>query len=107
MRNLDKHAKKTKPRLGQGRVGIREMAKVQAAPQLSNLIQSTGTEIIQHPQNTAQPAISSDTRPQTKCIPEPQTRFEEKLKAKINNRDIPPYPDAIYRPLPRPPDKPL
>ena len=67
----------------------------------------TGTQILQNAQNTAQSTISLDIGPQTKCTQEPQTRYGEQLKPKMISRDIPPYPDPIYRPPPRPPDIPL
>ena len=96
-----------KPRLGQGRAGIKRKVKVQIFLQLSKPIQLTEQQILQHPQNTAQPKTSSDSRPQTKYIPVPQTRSGEQSIPKMISRDIPPYPDPICRPPPKPAEIPM
>ena len=66
-----------------------------------------GKQILQHPQNTAQPKTSSDSRPLTKYIPVLQTRSGEQSKPIMISRHIPPYPDPIYKPPPEPGEIPL
>ena len=80
-----------KPRLEQGRTGIKRKVKIQTSSQLSKPIQLTGKPFLQHPQNTAQPKISSDSRPLTKYIPVPQTRSGEQSEPKTVSRDTPLY----------------
>ena len=42
-----------KPRLGEGRAGIKRKVKIQTSLQISKPVQSTDKQILQHPQNTA------------------------------------------------------
>ena len=105
--NRSKGTTQYKSRLGQGKAGIKRKVKVQTSPQLSQPIQSMGTQILQYPQNSVQPKISSDSRPQTNFTQVLQTRSGEQSKTKMISRDIPLYPDPIYRPPPRPHDIPL
>ena len=90
-----------KPRLGQGGAGIRRKMKIPSTPQLSKPIQLTSNLTSQHPESTAQPKIFCDSRPQTKYILIPQTSSGMQAKPKMISREIPNYPNPIYRPLPK------
>ena len=87
-----------KPRLGQGRAGVRRKMKVQPSPQLSNPIKVTSKLTLQHPESTVQPKTFSDSRPKTKYILIPQTSSGIQMKSKMISREIPTYPVPMYRP---------
>ena len=102
-----------KPRLGQGRAGIKRKIKPHIPPQLNKPIQSTQESVLQQPQNTTQPIITSivslpeNSRPHDKCILIPQTRSRDDSRSKMVNREnifdisreTMPYADPIHGPL--------
>ena len=81
--------------------------KIQETLQLSKPIQLTSKPTLQHPESTVQPKTFSDSRSQTKYIPIPQTSSGIQAKPKMISREIPTYPNPIYRPAPKPVEKPL
>ena len=100
-----------KPRLGQGRAGIKWKIKPHISSSLSKPIQSIEWPIlwwplILHSQKTTSNVSFPDSRGHDKFTPIPQTRSAEDSNTKMINReniwnisrDIPPYQDPIYRP---------
>ena len=95
-----------KPRLGQGRAGIKRKMKVQSSPQLTKPVQLTSKTNLWHPGITTQPKTLLGSRPQTKYIPILQKISGVQAKPKMVSRKIPTYPNPIYRPPPKPGEKP-
>ena len=94
-----------KPRLEQGRAGIRRKMKIPSTPQLSKPIQLTSKLTLQHPEGAALPKTFSDSRLYTTYIPLPQTGSGIQAKPKMISREIPNYPDPMHRPPPKPVEK--
>ena len=104
-----------KPRVGQGRAGIRRKAKV--TPTIPKPIQTPTPPIIKPAPRTAQPltepvTLSQDsttlqhhvpTMPQPLIKPTPAS-ITQSIEPITHNRPIPPYQESYVRPSPRPPD---
>ena len=111
-----------KPRLGQGRAGIKWKIKLPLSlPPNKSIIYLTEKSISQQPQNLAQPKITLNVPPPEssqihyKFIPVPDyvipkmrsgddshSRMVKRKTIQNIKREIPTYPDPIYRPPPKP-----
>ena len=86
---------------------LRRKMKAQSSSWLRKPIQLTSQLTLPHPESTAQPNTFSDSRPQTKYIPIPHTGSGIQAKLKMISREIPIYPNPMYRSLSEPVKKPL
>ena len=104
-----------KPRVGQGRAGIRRKAKV--TPSIPKPIQIPTPPIPKPAPRTVQPLPEPVTQSQDSIVPQPHVPttlqpLDEPTPASITkpiepityNRPIPPYHEPFLRPPPRPPD---
>ena len=104
-----------KPRIGQGRAGIRMKLKV-ALP-IPKVIQTPNLPMTMPTPKTVLPLTEPITQSQDNAIPQPQvptaikpliqptpTSITKPLEPRIDPRPIPPYHEPFLRPLPRPPD---
>ena len=63
-----------KPRIVQGRAGLRRKVKISTPPQPDKPTQVTNKPILQKPESTTQPQTLLESGPQTRYISAPQTR---------------------------------
>ena len=59
---------------------------------------------IQKSEITVQPQATLGSKPQIEHIPLVQTTPGQQLKPKMLTKEVPPYPDPMKTPPPRPPD---
>ena len=117
-----KRVSQIKPRLGQGRAGIKQKIKLPMPTSLNRpIVQLKEKPISQQPQNLAQPKITlkvpvpENSRFHDKIIPIPdyvisQTKSGDDSSSRMGkrkniqdiSREIPMYPNPIYRPPPKP-----
>ena len=103
-----------KPRIGQGRAGLRR--KVKALQPISLPHQSPAQPITKHVQNTVMPLLEptnqSQSHVQPQIIPRPLSQHQpvdptciiQQIGPMIQHRLSPPYCDPYARPPPKPPD---
>ena len=86
-----------KPRVGQGRAGLRREMKIVMPLQLKQII---ATAKMHKPETITQPKITS----QIEHIPSGQTTHKQPLSPKVMTRQVPPCPKPYLKPPFRPPD---
>ena len=103
-----------KPRIGQGRAGLRRKVKTHQPISLSQ--QSPAQPITKHVQKTVMPLPESTAQSQIDVLPQPvsiplplcqpvdPTSIVTQIGPKIQHRPSPQYPDPYTRPPQRPPD---
>ena len=103
-----------KPRIGQGRAGLRRKVKMNQPMPLHQ--QTPAQPVITHVPKTAlslpEPITQSQVNVQPQLIPRPLSQHQEvdptctiqQIGPKIQHRPSPPYHDPYARPPPRPPD---
>ena len=116
----------TKPRLGQGRAGLRWKIKLLMSPPIDKPFVKLTEKTIPHIQNMEQPKVAVKvpipersskhgkiiltpdyTIPQTSSRDDLVSRMIKRKTIQDLNREIPIYPDLIYRSSPKPTEIPL
>ena len=87
-----------KPRVGQGRTGIRKKVEMVTPPQHKQVIPSISEK--QGPEIMTQPQVI----PQTEHVPSTQNAHRQPMSPKIVARQVPLCPDPYLKPPPRLPD---
>ena len=84
-----------KPRIGQGREGVRRKVRV-APPSQPRQTPASATERM--PEVAAQPQVAAEH------VSPAQTDFRQPISPRIEKREVPFYPDPLFRPPPRLPN---
>ena len=92
-----------KPRLGQGKAGLRRKVKVVTPSQPNKPAQVVPPSERQKSEVTLQPQASIGSTSQAEYIPLTSTASKQPLNPKLFTREVPSYPDPKIRPPPRPP----
>ena len=113
-----KEVSEIKPRLGQGRAGLRHKIKVPVSPQISK----PNVQVMEKPveQPKVQMPETSRTHDKTKTVPMPDktiphissrddsgSRTASRRTIQDINRELPSYPNSTYRPPPKPVKMPI
>ena len=93
-----------KPKLRQGRAGLRRKVKVVTPPQSIKPVPVMPKLEKQKTETTTQPQVTVGSKPQVDHIPVIQTTSKQLLKPKMLTKEVPPYPDPRKRSSPRLPD---
>ena len=93
-----------KPRLGQGRAGLRRKVKLVIPSQPNKPAQVVPPSERHKSENTLQPHASIDSTSQAEHIPLMPTTSKQPINPKLFTREVPPYPNPKIRPTSRPPD---
>ena len=103
-----------KPRIGQGRAGLRRKVKAPQPITLPHVLPAQ--PIVEHDSRTVmplpEPSSQSQSQVQPQTLPRPlsqhhpidPTHIPQQIGPKIQHRPTPPYPDPYARPPPKPPD---
>ena len=93
-----------KPRLGQGRAGLKRKVKVTSSqPNKQAQIEPTPLER-QKSKIREQPEATVGIESQTEHIPIMQSAPKKFFSPRTFTKQVPPYPDPLLKPPPRPPD---
>ena len=74
------------------------------SPQLKKPAQVTNKPSLHRSESTTQPQTSLESGPQTRYTPAPQIKSGQHSRPRIISKELPPSPEPVHRPTPRPPD---
>ena len=108
-----------KPRIGQGRAGIRRQPRIALPINIPKPLQTPEAPIPTHAPRTQQPLTDSEVQSQARILPQQHrpaaplvpiqqvpTSQKQPSETTISHRTSPPYHEPFVRPPPRPPDVP-